>query len=135
MLEPNAWKLARSVLRGERSSDAPDLPDKNHAQNLLLWLFLCRYVARTLMRSGLLRRHWRECAVPGLTAEDCPNKEVCGTIIQLTEEERAELYTARMENNRRVVETVMMSPSLAAQRLLRDYAPRTPKASRLSSNG
>ena len=57
---------------------------------------------------------------PGLTAEDCPNKEVCGTIIQLTEEEEAELYAARMENNRRVVRTVMMSPQRAAQRLLRD---------------
>ena len=44
---------------------------------------------------------------PGLTAEDCPNQQVCGTIIQLTEEERAELYAARMENNRRIVQTVM----------------------------
>ena len=57
---------------------------------------------------------------PGLTAEDCPNKNICGTIIQLTEEEEAELYAARMENNRRVVRTVMMSPQRAAQRLLRD---------------
>ena len=57
---------------------------------------------------------------PGLTAEDCPNQKVCGTIIQLTEEERAELYAARMENNRRIVQTVMMSPQEAAQRLLRD---------------
>ena len=58
--------------------------------------------------------------MPGLTAEDCPNKEVCGTIIQLTEEEEAELYAARMESNRRVVRTVMMSPQRAAERLLRD---------------
>ena len=57
---------------------------------------------------------------PGLTAEDCPNKDICGTIIQLTEEEEAELYAARMENNRRVVRTVMMSPQRAAERLLRD---------------
>ena len=57
---------------------------------------------------------------PGLTAENCPNQKVCGTIIQLTEEERAELYAARMENNRRIVQTVMMSPQEAAQRLLRD---------------
>lgn len=57
---------------------------------------------------------------PGLTAENCPNRVVCGTIIQLTEEEQAELYAARMENNRRVVRTVMMSPTRAAQRLLND---------------
>lgn len=57
---------------------------------------------------------------PGLTAENCPNRVVCGTIIQLTEEEQAELYAARMENNRRVVQTVMMSPTRAAQRLLND---------------
>ena len=57
---------------------------------------------------------------PGLTAEDCPNKEVCGTIIQLTEEEEAELYAARIENNRRVVRAVMMSQHRAAERLLRD---------------
>ena len=81
---------------------------------------MCLDASRTLMRSGLRSRHWRVRAVPGLTAEDCPNKEVCGTIIQLTESERAELRAARMENNRRVVETVMMSPSSAAQRLLRD---------------
>ena len=57
---------------------------------------------------------------PGLTAEECPNQSVCGTIIQLTEEEQAELYAARMENNRRVVQTVLMSPLIAAERLLRD---------------
>lgn len=57
---------------------------------------------------------------PGLTAENCPNQLVCGTIIQLTEEEQAELYAARMENNRRIVQTVMMSPQRAAQRLLND---------------
>jgi hypothetical protein len=57
---------------------------------------------------------------PGLTAEDCPNQSVCGTIIQLTEEEQAQLYEARMENNRRVVQTVLMSSQRAAQRLLRD---------------
>ena len=57
---------------------------------------------------------------PGLTAEDCPNKNICGTVIQLTEEEEAELYAARMENNHRIVQTVMMSPQRAAQRLLRD---------------
>ena len=57
---------------------------------------------------------------PGLTAEDCPNKNICGTIIQLTEEEEAELYAARMENNRRIVQTVMMSPHRAAERLLQD---------------
>ena len=28
LLEPNAWKLARSVLRGEGGSDAPALPDR-----------------------------------------------------------------------------------------------------------
>ena len=58
--------------------------------------------------------------MPGLTAEDCLNQEVCGTIIQLTEEERAELYAAIRENNRRIVQTVMMSQQGAAQRLLRD---------------
>lgn len=57
---------------------------------------------------------------PGLTAEDCPNKNICGTIVQLTEEEEAELYAARMENNHRIVQTVMMSPQRAAERLLRD---------------
>ena len=40
LLEPSAWKLARSVLRGERSSDAPDLPDfvlrpKDSAEKIL----------------------------------------------------------------------------------------------------
>lgn len=65
---------------------------------------------------------------PGLTAEDCPNQSVCGTIIQLTEEEQAQLYEARIENNRRVVQTVLMSPQGAAQRLLHDRGcPQTPE--------
>jgi hypothetical protein len=65
---------------------------------------------------------------PGLTAENCPNRLVCGTIIQLTEEEEAELYAARIEHNRRVVQTVMMSPQRAAQTLLNDRGcPQTAK--------
>ena len=65
---------------------------------------------------------------PGLTAEDCPNQSVCGTIIQLTEEEQAQLYEARIESNRRVVQTVLMSPQRAAQRLLGDRGcPQTPE--------
>jgi hypothetical protein len=35
---------------------------------------------------------------PGLMAEDCPNKHVCGTIRQLTDEDRVELHYARIEN-------------------------------------
>jgi len=65
---------------------------------------------------------------PGLTAEDCPNQSVCGTIIQLTEEEQAQLYEARIESNRRVVQTVLMSPQRAARRLLGDRGcPQTPE--------
>ena len=68
---------------------------------------------------------------PGLTAENCPNRLVCGTIIQLTEEEQAELYAARMENNRRVVQTVLMSPQRAAERLLNDRGcPQTYETNR-----
>ena len=55
---------------------------------------------------------------PGLTAEDCPNQEVCGTIRSLTEEERAELQMARIEGNRRIIESVKVSPSYAARILL-----------------
>ena len=68
------------------------------------------------------------CSSQGLTAEDCPNQSVCGTIIQLTEEEQAQLYEARIESNRRVVQTVLMSPQRAAQRLLGDRGcPQTPE--------
>ena len=63
------------------------------------------------MRFGLRSRHWRGCAVPGLTAIDCPNKDECGTIIQLTEEDRVELYRARLEDNRRIVERVRLTSS------------------------
>ena len=55
---------------------------------------------------------------PGLTAIDCPNKHTCGTIIQLTEEDRVELYRARLENNRRIVEQVRMSREQTASYLL-----------------
>ena len=37
---------------------------------------------------------------PGLTAENCPNRVVCGTIIQLTEEEQAELGSVAKRRDR-----------------------------------
>lgn len=33
LLEPYDWKLSRTVLRGERGSNAPDLPGKALASN------------------------------------------------------------------------------------------------------
>jgi hypothetical protein len=64
---------------------------------------------------------------PGLTAEDCPNKTVCGTIRQLTEEDRVELHYARIENNRRTIETMMTNGRDAALYLLSTRAcPQTP---------
>jgi hypothetical protein len=64
---------------------------------------------------------------PGLTAEDCPNKNVCGTIRQLTEEDRVELHYARIENNRRTIDTMMTNGRDAALYLLSTRAcPQTP---------
>lgn len=64
---------------------------------------------------------------PGLTAEDCPNKNVCGTIRQLTEEDRVELHYARMENNVRTIDTMMTNGRDAALYLLSTRAcPQTP---------
>ena len=64
---------------------------------------------------------------PGLTAEDCPNKTVCGTIRQLTDEERVELHYARIENNVRTIDTMMMNGRDAALYLLSTRAcPQTP---------
>lgn len=42
---------------------------------------------------------------PGLTASECPNQKICGTIIQLTDLEQIELYQGRWENARHIVET------------------------------
>lgn len=65
---------------------------------------------------------------PGLTAIDCPNKDECGTIIQLTEEDRVELYRARLENNRRIVERVRMTRGQTASYLLSTRGcPQTPE--------
>ena len=38
LLEPNAWKPARSVLRGERSSNTPALPDSKEAYEIPRYL-------------------------------------------------------------------------------------------------
>ena len=57
---------------------------------------------------------------PGLEAEFCPNRDTCGTIRELTEEERVELRIARIENGRRIIELVEASPSYAASILLGD---------------
>ena len=55
---------------------------------------------------------------PGLEAEDCPNRETCGTIYSLTEEERVEMRIARIENNRRIIEKVSVTSFFAAPLLL-----------------
>jgi 50S ribosomal subunit-associated GTPase HflX len=36
---------------------------------------------------------------PGLSAIDCPNRDICGTIVHLSEEERIELHRARSEHS------------------------------------
>ncbi|ACB54286.1 hypothetical protein cce_4940 [Crocosphaera subtropica ATCC 51142] len=53
-----------------------------------------------------------------LAPEDCPNKDVCGIITKLTEEEEIELYQARLENNRRIVERIRINQEQAALCLL-----------------
>ncbi|EAZ89150.1 hypothetical protein CY0110_31650 [Crocosphaera chwakensis CCY0110] len=53
-----------------------------------------------------------------LKPEDCPNKDVCGIITKLTEEEEIELYQARLENNRRIVERIRVNQEQAASSLL-----------------
>jgi hypothetical protein len=64
---------------------------------------------------------------PGLTAEDCPNKNVCGTIRQLTDEDRVELHYARIENNVRTIDTMITNGRDAALYLLSTRAcPQTP---------
>jgi hypothetical protein len=65
--------------------------------------------------------------VPGLTAEDCPNQNICGTIRQLTDEERVELHYARIENNRRTIDIMITNRRDAALYLLSTRAcPQTP---------
>jgi hypothetical protein len=64
---------------------------------------------------------------PGLTAEDCPNKNICGTIRQLTDEDRVELHYARIENNVRTIDTMITNGRDAALYLLSTRAcPQTP---------
>ena len=66
---------------------------------------------------------------PGLTAIECPNKETCGTIIQLTEEDLIELYQARLENNRRIVERVRLTREQTASYLLNSRGcPQSPES-------
>jgi hypothetical protein len=64
---------------------------------------------------------------PGLKAKDCPNKNVCGTIRQLTDEDRVELHYARIENNVRTIDTMITNGRDAALYLLSTRAcPQTP---------
>jgi hypothetical protein len=64
---------------------------------------------------------------PGLTAEDCPNRDICGTIRQLTEEDRVELHYARIEHNVRTIDTMITNGRDAALYLLSTRAcPQTP---------
>ena len=62
---------------------------------------------------------------PGLTAEDCPNAEVCGLLTELSEEEQVELIRAREQERQRptqrrrlVQETVRLTRRQAATLML-----------------
>ena len=62
---------------------------------------------------------------PGLTAEDCPNAEVCGLLTELSEEEQVELIRAREQERQRqtqrrrlVQETVRFTRREAAVMML-----------------
>jgi hypothetical protein len=64
---------------------------------------------------------------PALTAEDCPNRNICGTIRQLMDEDRVELHYARIENNVRTIDTMITNRRNAALYLLSNRAcPQTP---------
>lgn len=66
---------------------------------------------------------------PGITAQDCPNKDTCGTIIKLTEEEIFELQIARIENQRRILERVRLNNIEAAKLMLeRRGCSQTPES-------
>lgn len=66
---------------------------------------------------------------PGLTASECPNQEICGTIIHLTDSERIELYQGRWENTRHIIETAQLTSNEAADRLLASRAcPQSPES-------
>jgi hypothetical protein len=63
---------------------------------------------------------------PGLTAEDCPNQDTCGTIRQLTPPERIELYQRRAGNGQ-TPELISISAEQAALLLLHSRGcPQTP---------
>jgi len=65
---------------------------------------------------------------PGLTAAECPNAQVCGTIVELTPEEEVELLRARQEERQRW-ERVRVTAREAARMLLRHRGcPQTPES-------
>lgn len=55
---------------------------------------------------------------PGLEAEQCPNRDVCGTISQLSEEEAVELAIARREGVEMYLESVRVGQRESALMLL-----------------
>jgi hypothetical protein len=57
---------------------------------------------------------------PGITAENCPNKKKCGTIVKCTDEEIIELRIAKIQLGKRIVERVRQNPRWFAKRLLND---------------
>ncbi len=56
---------------------------------------------------------------PGLTAEHCPNREVCGIIRQLTPEEEIEFQQARLQEQQRIVYSTWITRREAALMMLR----------------
>lgn len=66
---------------------------------------------------------------PGITAEDCPNAEVCGLLIELSEEEEVELVRVREERSRRLEERLQLTNRQAAVLMLRSRGrPQTPES-------
>jgi hypothetical protein len=66
---------------------------------------------------------------PGLETEDCPNRDVCGTIVYLSEEERVELAIGREREREVSIEYVRMRQRDAAHILLMQRGnPQTPES-------
>ena len=117
LLEPYDWKLSRTVLRGERGSNAPDLPGKAIASPLMAEYIKFMYkTARKFWASvGVVTQEIQDIIGSPIVKEAIINNSDCKILLDqrkymnkfdaiqsllgLTEKEKSQILSINMANN------------------------------------
>ena len=107
LLEPYDWKLSRTVLRGERGSNAPDLPGKAIASaNMADYIrYLYKTVRKYFGEAIVVTQEIEDIISSPIVKESIINNSDCKILLDqrkylgLTDKERSQILSINMANH------------------------------------